>query len=83
MYLLEHCKDSKDKAVLESIESMKNILYTIREELRVLQQEMETHKKRWFSGWRCDESGKMLARLRRHKRIFMERVNLFYHLNKL
>ena len=83
LYLVDHCRDTKDKAILESIESMKEILDIIKEELRVLKQEMEAHSRKWFSGWRCDDSEKMINRLRRHKKIFMERVNLFYHLNRL
>lgn len=83
IYLEAHCAETEDKAILESIESMRNILDTIREELRDLRQEMENHSKKWFNEWRCDNSEKKMDRLRRHKKIFMERVNLFYNLHKI
>ena len=83
LYLGEHCRDTKDKVILESIESMRDILDRIMEELRELRQEMEEHRRKWFSGWRVDGSEKKMERLRRHKKIFMERVNLFYHLHRL
>ena len=80
VFLQENIKNVKDKALILCIESLHEIIGKIREELRVLNRNVEEHKKKWFNYWRDDGSDEVIRKLVLHKKVFLERVNLFYHI---
>ena len=79
-YLHENIGNLKEQSVLLCVESLHEIIGKIREELRVLNRKVEEHEQKWFYKWRDDGSDEIIRKLKLHKVILMERINMFYHL---